>query len=135
MRINQVKFTVLTKQNFLMYAIKAYECPTAKSNDDFKKDMKAFPYIGKFLNRMKRLDNDEPKWRLLINHIINLLNIFRPVATTRMLLFYFPKLEDRAIILAILDGLKSTPAPEKIKEVDILEIKRDKRVEIYMRSL
>jgi hypothetical protein len=129
-----MKFPLLTKENFLMYAIKAYDCPTAKSNDDFKRDMKAFPYIGKFLNRMAKRD-DEPKWRLLVNHIIGLLNIFRPVATTRMLLFYFPRLEDRAALLAVLDGLLSTPTAEKIKEVDILEIKRDARVEYYMRNV
>ena len=129
-----MKFPVLTKENFLMYAIKAYECPTAKSGGDFNRDMKVFSYIGKFLNRSAKSE-DEPKWVLLTNHIVSLLNNFRPVATVRMLMFYFIKPEDRSIIMAVCDGLSITPPADKVREVDILEIRRDPRVERYMRSL
>ena len=129
-----MKFPVLTRENVLMYAVKAYAQPLAKSMEDFRRDMKVFSYVGKFLNKLDKPDA-EPVWRLLVNHVVGLLNIFRSVAATRLLLFYFDRAEHRAVLLAVLDGLGQTPPPSKVGEVDILEVKRDQRAEAYMRSI
>ena len=77
-------FSELNEENFLLFAIKHYENPSALTKDDFEKDLNHFKYIKRLLKRYK--GSGELKVHLLINHFIILYNIFGD-ATTPMLFF------------------------------------------------
>jgi hypothetical protein len=77
-------FSELNEENFLLFAIKHYENPSALTKEDFEKDLNHFKYIKRLLKRYK--GNGELKVHLLINHFIILYNIFGD-ATTPMLFF------------------------------------------------
>lgn len=76
---------VLTKDNFLLYAIRNYQNPNCMSMSEFQEDLKKIKYIKRLLN--KYVKTGEIKERLLLNHIIVLYNMFGPQHTTRMLFF------------------------------------------------
>ena len=75
----------LTKDTFLIYAIKNYDTSGFKGKQEFLEDLKRFRYIKKLLNRFKT--TGELKERLILNHIIVLYNMFGAEATVRMLFF------------------------------------------------
>ena len=77
-------FAELTEENFLLFAIKNYENPSAVTREDFDKDLNHFRYIKRLLKRYK--SSGELKVHLLINHFIILYNIFGEAATP--MLFY-----------------------------------------------
>ena len=77
-------FSELNEENFLLFAIKHYENPSALTKEDFEKDLNHFKYIKRLLKRYK--GSGELKVHLLINHFIILYNIFGD-ATTPMLFF------------------------------------------------
>ena len=77
-------FTELNEENFLLFAIKNYENPSAVTREDFDKDLNHFRYIKRLLKRYK--SSGELKVHLLINHFIILYNIFGDAATP--MLFY-----------------------------------------------
>ena len=77
-------FSDLNEENFLLFAIKNYENPSAVTRDDFDKDLNHFRYIKRLLKRYK--SSGELKVHLLINHFIILYNIFGEAATP--MLFY-----------------------------------------------
>jgi hypothetical protein len=77
-------FSELNEENFLLFAIKNYENPSALTKEDFEKDLNHFKYIKRLLKRYT--SGGELKVHLLINHFIILYNIFGD-ATTPMLFF------------------------------------------------
>ena len=77
-------FSELNEENFLLFAIKNYENPSAVTREDFDKDLNHFRYIKRLLKRYK--SSGELKVHLLINHFIILYNIFGEAATP--MLFY-----------------------------------------------
>jgi len=77
-------FSELNEENFLLFAIKHYENPSALTKEDFEKDLNHFKYIKRLLKRYT--SGGELKVHLLINHFIILYNIFGD-ATTPMLFF------------------------------------------------
>jgi hypothetical protein len=76
---------ILTKDNFLLYAIKAYDNHQCMSMEEFKEDLKKIKYIKRLINRF--IKTGLLKERLILNHIIILGNIFGPEHTTRILFF------------------------------------------------
>lgn len=113
-----MKFPHLTHENFLMYAIKAYNNPLCTGADEFKKDMKHFVYILKFLNKLDPVPQECAKFRLMINHVIILRNLFGNIPTARMLFFYYPEKHHR-VIAAVLEYLQFLPAPHQVPETDL----------------
>ena len=81
-------FSDLNEENFLLFAIKNYENPSAVTKEDFDKDLNHFRYIKRLLKRYR--SSGELKVHLLINHFIILYNIFGE-ATTPMLFFKIEK--------------------------------------------
>ena len=77
-------FSDLNEENFLLFAIKNYENPSAVTKEDFDKDLNHFRYIKRLLKRYR--SSGELKVHLLINHCIILYNIFGDAATP--MLFY-----------------------------------------------
>lgn len=75
-------FDDLNDDNFLLYAIKAYDKPNCIMSE-FEEDIKRFDYLKRLIYRYR--EYGELKERLMINHIIILSNVFGPSCAVRML--------------------------------------------------
>jgi len=75
----------LTKENFLIYAIKNYDNSGCRGIRDFQDDLKRLRYIKRLLGRYRQ--TGEIKERLVLNHIIVFYNVFGVDAATRMLFY------------------------------------------------
>ena len=79
-----MNFSELTKENWVMFAIKHYDNPTSVTYQDFEEDLNRFKYIKRLFRRYE--SSGELKTHLILNHIILLYNVFDDAATP--LLFF-----------------------------------------------
>ena len=121
-----MNFTELTEDNYVLFAIKYYDNPSAVTKEDFLDDLRRFKYIKRLIN--KYLKNGEVKLHLLLNHIIIVYNVFNEAATP--LLFYKMDKEYWSIIKSIMIFLERYPQVETdtlkripINEQIIMELK------------
>ena len=82
-------FDDLNDDNFLIYAMKAYNSPHCIVSE-FESDIKRTKYLKRLFRRYKVTKS--LKERLILNHIILLNNVFGPEATARIL---FYKIDER----------------------------------------
>jgi hypothetical protein len=75
----------LNESNFLLYAAKHYDNPQCYDTEEFFDDLNRFKYLKRLFNRYE--ESGDLKYRLILNHLIILYNVFGPIATTRMLFF------------------------------------------------
>lgn len=95
----------LSDDNFLLYAMKAYDKPNAIISE-FEEDLKRIKYIKRLIKRYRI--TGELKERLILNHIIILSNVFGVEATVRMLFFKLDN-TDYAILKTFLLFLNYMP--------------------------
>ena len=95
----------LRDDNFLIYAMKAYESPNTILSE-FEEDLKRIKYVKRLIKKYKL--TGELKERLMLNHIIVLSNVFGPEATVRMLFYKFDP-EDYYILKTFLIFLNYMP--------------------------
>jgi hypothetical protein len=81
-------FDELNEKNYVLFAIRHYDNPSAVTREDFYDDLKRFKYVKRLLKRYQR--GGELKTHLVINHLIVLYNVFGEAATP--LIFF--KLEE-----------------------------------------
>jgi hypothetical protein len=114
-----MNFTELTEDNYVLFAIKYYDNPSAVTKEDFLDDLRRFKYIKRLIN--KYLKNGEVKLHLLLNHIIIVYNVFNEAATP--LLFFKMDKEYWSIIKSIMIFLERYPAIESdtLKQIPINE--------------
>lgn len=62
-----------------------YNNPSCTGLPEFKEDLVRFKYVKRLLHRYVRTGNIRP--RLLINHLIEIHNIFRPESVSRILFY------------------------------------------------
>jgi hypothetical protein len=109
-------FDVLTEDNVLLYAIKAYDRPNCIKSE-FKDDFKRFSYLGRLFRRYKK--TGELRERLILNHLVVLYNVFGVEPTTRLLFFYI-RSPEYAILKTFLLFLHYMPNVVKgIRNADI----------------
>ena len=77
-------FDDLNDDNFLMYAVKAYNSPHCIMSE-FEGDLKRTKYLKRLFRRYKVTKT--LKERLILNHIILLYNVFGAEPATRILFF------------------------------------------------
>ena len=121
-----MSFDDLNSENFLIYAMKAYDRPNCIMSE-FKEDMKRFNYLKRLFRRYRKLG--ELRERLVINHIIVLYNVFGVEAATR-LLFYkmikddYPALKTYLLFLnympLVVKGIKGQDIISSNIEVDMV---------------
>ncbi len=113
----------LTKNNFLLYAMKHYNNPGCTGIDEFHEDLNRIKYIKRLLGRYD--SKGSLKYRLLLNHIIILQNTFGAYHISRILFF---KLESKyhSYLKTFLIYLQYLP--EEIAEVDLEEIPIDHKI-------
>lgn len=81
----------LDASNFLLYAAKHYDNPQCFDTLEFYEDLKRFKYIKRLINRY--VEDGELKERLILNHIVVLINLFGVNPTIRMLFYKCEGLE------------------------------------------
>jgi hypothetical protein len=99
-------FENLCDDNFLLYAMRAYEKPNAIMSE-FEEDFKRLKYVKRLIRRYKA--TSELKDRLILNHIIILANVFGVEAAVRML-FYRIDEKDYPTLKTFLLFLNYVPA-------------------------
>jgi len=80
-----VNFKTLTTDNYVMYAMKAYENPHCKCLGEFDNDLARIQYVKRLFN--KYISTDVLRERLIINHIVIMTNVFGTKVTARLLFF------------------------------------------------
>ena len=95
----------LNDENFLIYAIKAYDKPQMIQSE-FDEDIKRIKYVKRLLRKYRQ--TGEFKERLVLNHVIILSNVFGVEATVNML-FYKVDKEDYPLLKTILIFLNYLP--------------------------
>jgi hypothetical protein len=98
-------FDNLNDDNFMLYAMKAYDKPNAVISE-FEEDLKRIKYVKRLIKRYKA--TGELKERLILNHIIILSNVFGIESTVRML-FYKMDYSDYSILKTFLLFLNYMP--------------------------
>ena len=109
-------FDDLTEDNFIMYAMKAYNSPHCIMSE-FESDLKRTKYLKRLFRRYKI--TKLLKERLILNHIILLYNVFDAEAATRILFFRIDE-NDYDILKTFLIYLNYMP--DKIKGVNDKDI-------------
>jgi hypothetical protein len=126
----------LDETNFLLYAAKHYENPQCYDTVEFYDDLKRFKYIKRLFNRY--VEEGDLKERLILNHIIVLINVFGPEPTAKMLFLKCKGLEEYLKpFLLFLNIL-----PEKIEHIGMdnrtiytMEIKMDMNILQELRKI
>jgi uncharacterized radical SAM superfamily protein len=106
----------LDDTNFLLYAAKHYDNPECFETLEFYDDLKKFKYLKRLLNRYK--ESRDLKERLVLNHVVVILNLFGDEAAVRMLFFKLLNYKDE--LYTILSYMRRMP-PE-VKNITHLNI-------------
>ena len=83
-----MRFDELNKENFLLFAVKHYENPTASTQDEFEEDLRRFKYVKRWLKKYH--ESGEINSHLLLNHIIVIFNCWNDAAIP----MFFHKIEE-----------------------------------------
>lgn len=73
-----MNFVELNKDNFLLFAIRYYENPTASTQEEFDEDLKRFKYVKRWLKKYH--ESGTINSHLLLNHIIIIFNCWNEAA-------------------------------------------------------
>ena len=114
-----MSFDDLTSENFLLYAVKAYDKPNCIMSE-FKEDMKRFNYLKRLFRRYRKMD--DLRERLVINHLVVIYNVFGVEPATRILFFRIDEV-DYDVLKTFLTYLNYMP--DRIKGIngkDILSV-------------
>lgn len=118
-----MRFDELNKDNFLLFAIKFYENPTASTQEEFEEDLRRFKYVKRWLKKYH--ESGEIKSHLLLNHIIVIFNCWQdaaiPMFFHKIESAYWPYLKS---FLTFLDKIPSYPHTELHDIEDDLNILR-----------
>lgn len=98
-------FDDLTEDNFLLYAIKAFDSPSCVMSE-FEEELNRIQYIKRLFT--KYYNGSELKDRLIINHLMVLYNVFGVEAATRIL-FYKLEEKDYSVLKTFLVFLNFMP--------------------------
>jgi hypothetical protein len=110
-------FDDLTEDNFLLYAIKAFDSPSCVMSE-FEEELNRIQYIKRLFT--KYYNGSELKDRLIINHLMVLYNVFGVEAATRIL-FYKLEEKDYSVLKTFLVFLNFMPGRVKgIRGKDII---------------
>ena len=119
-------FDSLTKDNYLMFAIKHYDNPQAEGKKEFYDDMKRFKYLKRLFKKYS-LSGDF-KDRLILNHLIILANVFG-VEESNALLFFKIEKNHWPILKSCLTYL------DYLNETDVPQVKKNEKVYKHLKEL
>ena len=73
-----MNFSVLTNDNYMLFAMKHYDNPQSVTYDDFQEDMMRFKYLKRLFGR--HVKSGVLRNHLILNHLIVLFNVFGEAA-------------------------------------------------------
>lgn len=73
-----MNFSVLTADNYMLFAMKHYDNPQSVTYEDFLEDMMRFKYLKRLFGRYQK--TGVLRNHLIINHLIVLFNVFGDAA-------------------------------------------------------
>jgi sulfur relay (sulfurtransferase) DsrC/TusE family protein len=123
-------FTVLTDDNFTLYAMKTYSNPQCKNIEEFHEDMNRIKYLKRLFKKYK--SSGILRERLILNHIIIFYNVFNAVPATR-LLFNRIEPEFHSYLKTFIVYLNLLPS--KIPEIDLVKIPIEMRIANKLREI
>jgi len=82
-------FDVLDEDNFVLYAAKNYSNPQCTELGEFYDDLNRFKYLKRLLKRY--LEHDDLQYRLILNHIIVIYNVFGITGANKMMMYKLEK--------------------------------------------
>lgn len=82
-------FDILDEDNFVLFAAKSYDNPQCTEIGEFHDDLNRFKYLKRLLKRY--VEHDDLQYRLILNHIIVIYNVFSIPAANKMIKY---KMED-----------------------------------------
>ena len=108
-------FDTITKDNWMLYAMKNYDNPTVEKEEEFHDDLKRFKYLKRLFRKYDL--SGEIKVRLVVNHIVVLQNVFGVEAACVLLLY---KIDEQywSILKTVLDHLNYL-YPHELNNVEI----------------
>jgi len=86
---NNLHNEILTNDNYLLYAAKNYENINSMGTKEFYEDLERIIYIKRVFN--KYLKTNELQYRLILNHLTVLYNVFNRIAINRILFLKLDK--------------------------------------------
>jgi hypothetical protein len=112
-------FKILTRDNFMLYAMGNYTNPDCMGMTEFNEDLCKIKYVKRLLKRYIRTGN--LRTILLLNHMVVLGNVFGRTPAARMLFFKlesdtYPALKT---VLLYLDYIHEGTVFDEIKVEDI----------------
>lgn len=118
-----MKFDVLTKDNFAIYATKAFDVSTCSSLDEFNSEMRRIQSGKRAITRWLSGMNNV---RMMLNHFVIMTNVFGALPACRMSFFiadeqHYSTLKTIFLYLGIL--------PDEIPEVNLNQIEPDMKLE------
>jgi hypothetical protein len=123
---------LLCNESFLNFAMKHYDNPQCKTIDEFQEDLNRFKYIKKLINR--HANDEDIDYRLLLNHVVILSNVFDKSAFVYMLFNQTPIIYWNVIKTLL---LQLNLMPEEIPELGIINtnIAVDQKIAEYLRTI
>ena len=119
-----MKFNELNKDNFILFAIRYYENPTATTEDEFNEDLKRFKYVKRWLKKYH--DTGDMNSHLLLNHIIIIFNCWGQAAVPmfffKMETEYWSYLKSFFIYLNRVPEYPQTGLHELDEDINIIKI-------------
>lgn len=123
-------FDDLNDDNFLMYAVKAYNSPHCIMSE-FEGDLKRTKYLKRLFRRYKVTKT--LKERLILNHLILLYNVFGAEPATRILFFRIDE-QDYDVLKTFLIYLNYMP--ERVKGINGKDIiSSDILIDMYVADI
>jgi len=127
-----MEFKILTKDNFMLYAMGNYTNPDCMSIVEFNEDLARIKYVKRLLKRYRRTGN--MRSILLLNHLMVLGNVFGRTPASRMLFF---KLESdiHSPLKTVLLYLEYIHDNTSFDSLNIQEIEFDQHLAKILRQL
>ena len=116
-------FDVLTEENFTLFAAKSYSNPSCTEIGEFYDDLNRFKYLKRLLKRY--LEHDDMQYRLILNHIIILYNVFGIKPANKMMFYklekrYWPVVKTFLVYLHYLPEDEIVHVPLDLAVVEVL---------------
>ena len=123
-------FKKLNKNNFVMYAMKAYTNPQCDNIDEFYEDINRIKYIKRLFGKYEKCG--DLKMRLVLNHLIILNNVFGSEPCCRIL-FYKIEKQFHPHLKSFLSYLSYLPL--SISDIELSEIPFEHKIKTLLEKL
>ena len=116
-------FEVLNEENFTLFAARCYDNTQCTDLSEFYDDLNRFKYLRRLLKRYD--EHDDLQYRLILNHIIVLYNVFGISNCNKMMKYkldknYWPAIKTFLVYLHYLPETEMVSTPLDPTIVNVL---------------